>query len=397
MATAPLPKKPAEFPNPTRLRAVDDPPPAMSPPRREAARVEMSPPAPSHHAALALVLLVLAAVVTGSAGLTLVACGIFLFLAAVFFGTGVARVIDLARQDEPAGLGAWLRAIALAVAGPILAFGGALLTLLSTMSFARGRQLRRLGRVRLPPVEDGAAWTGSPTGASAPQPLRAALAAQWRENGRTEHASVAAFARLTLDLVALGAPPRLIEAAHRDALDEIRHAEICFGIARDLDGRERSPSVFAEAGRARRLPRLRSFSLAKLAVDSMIDGALNEGTSARVIAQLARRCEDPATRDALRRIAADEGRHSAHGWDVVAWCLAEGGAPVAHALRGAVSALPHRLSSSLPEAARDGSWERHGIPGEALESEHFLRSREHVAQRIARWTSAHHRRAVSGW
>lgn len=26
----------------------------------------------------------------------------------------------------------------------------------------------------------------------------------------------------------------------------------------------------------------------------------------------------------LKEIAADEGRHAAHGWDVVAWCLAEG-------------------------------------------------------------------------
>src|SRR4029077_13893090 len=116
------------------------------------------------------------------------------------------------------------------------------------------------------------------------------VADRWRENGKTEHASVAAFARLTLDLMALGAPPDLIAAANQDALDEIRHTELCFSLAKALDGKAVSPGAFPQAQRVATLPRSRTFALAKLAVDSLIDGALHEAVSARIIASLAHRC-----------------------------------------------------------------------------------------------------------
>jgi hypothetical protein len=214
--------------------------------------------------------------------------------------------------------------------------------------------------------------------------VSAAVAAQWRENGRTEHASVAAFARLTLDLMALGAPPALVPAANRDALDEIRHTEICFSLARALDGKGESPSAFPEASRARTLPASRTLALAALAVDSLVDGALHEWVSARVIGRLVRRCEQPQIRAVLKEIAADEGRHAAHGWDVVAWCLAEGGSAVADALRGALKALPREARSPLPEAAWDGAWERLGIHGHALAKQEFAAGRAALVRRVER-------------
>ena len=253
---------------------------------------------------------------------------------------------------------------------------------LSTLGLSRGRQLRRFGRVLLPATATGRRWiTLSPDveeGASAP----AGLADQWRENGKTEHASVAAFARLTLDLMALGAPPTLIAAANRDALDEIRHAELCFSLASALDGREISPSPFPEAQRVGTLPRSRTLALAQLAVDSLVDGALHEGVSARIIAKLAQRCEVPAIRTALKEIAADEGRHAAHGWTVAQWCLAEGGTPVAQALLGAIRTLPREMRTELPEGAADGGWERWGIHGHALEAQEYRAARAHVVHRV---------------
>src|SRR5262249_28861573 len=154
-----------------------------------------------------------------------------------------------------------------------------------------------------------------------------------------------------------------------DALDEIRHAEACFALARAIDGRAESPGPFPEALAGRTRARPRAMMLGELAVDSLVDGALNEGISARVVARVAKRCAVPEVRAILKAIAADEGRHSAHGWDVVRWCLAEGGAPVAHALSAAVRALPRELRTTIDAAARDGGWERWGIPGAALEAE----------------------------
>ncbi len=273
----------------------------------------------------------------------------------------------------------------LVFSGVCMSAFGALLAFLSTMSFSRGRQIRTLGKTLLPPVAPGSRWLtaevatpGVPEGET-----RRALAEQWRENGRTEHASVAAFAQLTLELVALGAPPDLVAAAQRDALDEIRHAELCFSLARAIDGNEASPGAFPAAARAARPSRMRAVALAELAVSSLVDGAMNEGVSARIVARLGKRCEDPAIRAVLREIAADEGRHAAHGWDVVRFCLAEGGAPVAHALAGAVRALPRSLTSTLAPASRGGAWQRWGIPGEALEAEELAKTRADVVRRVA--------------
>jgi len=182
--------------------------------------------------------------------------------------------------------------------------------------------------------------------------------------------------------MALGAPPSLVAAAQRDALDEIRHTELCFGLARALDGRAASPGPFAEARKARTLSGSGTLAFAQLALDSLVDGALHEGVSARIIARLAKRCELPAVRAILEEIAADEGRHAADGWDVVTWCIAEGGAPVISALRGALGALSPVMNSPLPEGAKGGGWQRYGIHDHALESEEYAKARADLGARI---------------
>jgi hypothetical protein len=261
--------------------------------------------------------------------------------------------------------------------------GGLTVLLDAAGGFRRGRQLRSKGRLQLPPLGRGTEWTTLPQAACATGDAdqARALAAQWRENGRTEHASVAAFARLSLDLIGLGAPSSLLAQAQADGLDEIRHAEACFSLARDLDGEEIGPVSFPAAARAAPRSRVRSLALVQLAIDSLVEGALHEGLSARVVAQLAKRCEHPRIQPMLATIASDEGRHAAHAWDVLAWCVDAGGLPVRAALQGALAALPRTMESSLPTAARDGSWVGYGIHGDALEQEGYARSLSSVTRR----------------
>jgi hypothetical protein len=308
-----------------------------------------------------------------------------------------ARGLALAAKADGAGTGIVALGVLATLANLGMTLLGAFAAFLSTLTFSRGRQLRRRGEVLLPPLARGEAWAAKPappTGVEGLEALdaddatRAALAARWRENARTEHASVAAFARLTLDLVGLGAPPELVAAAQRDALDEIAHAQACFAIARALDGVDVGPGPFPQAARARTLSGGRTLALAQLAVDSLVDGALHEGVSARVIARLARRCEVAPIAATLKRIAADEGRHAAHGWDVVEWCIAEGGPAIAAALRGALRALPATMRTPLPEPAGTGAWERWGIHGHALEAAEYARTRAYVTARVARLSSA---------
>jgi len=313
-------------------------------------------------------------------------------IAAVFFG-----LVALVRMWRAEPRAPFLRFAFLATAtllvGGFYGFYGWVIVFSSTLSVSRGRQLRRFGRLLLPRLQTGDTWSTQPvakdpTLEQIPAQLRGPLAAQWRENGRTEHASVAACARLTLDLMALGAPPKLLQDAQRDAQDEIRHAELCFSLANGLDGRPERPAPFPQAARARTLSRFRSVALAQLAVDSLVDGALHEGVSARVIAKLAQRAEHPEIRALLKTLAADEGRHCAHGWDVVEWCLEQGGAPVVRALRGALAGVPARMHSPVPEAAQAGGWERFGITGRALEDTEYAKARADLFRRVERLCAA---------
>jgi len=54
---------------------------------------------------------------------------------------------------------------------------------------------------------------------------------RWLEQGQAEHASVAAFNRASLSLMAVGAPARIIRDTQIAAVEEVRHAELSFSLA----------------------------------------------------------------------------------------------------------------------------------------------------------------------
>jgi len=350
---------------------------------------------------LSVLVLIVAIVANGlgapsiAAVIAMTGAGIFALTTLVALFRAVYGIVVLARAVHARTVDGYgfLESLLVILGNMFMAGFGMLVAYISTVGFSRGRQLRRFGRV-LPSLRKSSEWTTPEMVLEGHEDAPAGLADQWRENGKTEHASVAAFARLTLDLMALGAPPTLIAAANQDALDEIRHTELCFSLARALDGKSVSPGPFPQAQRVATLPRSRTLALAKLAVDSLVDGALHEGVSARIIAKLGQRCEVPAIRAALKEIAADEGRHAAHGWAVVEWCLDEGGRPVAEALLGASRALPERMQSSLPVSAAGGGWERWGIHGHGLESEEYAAALIHVIGRVQARVASLSRRAA---
>ena len=308
--------------------------------------------------------------------------GVSMLLAVLGFLTAIVAIVRAALTSAPGkGWSMFLGLLSVAGNGAFALFAFAI-TMWSAADFRRGRQLRRFGRVLLPPVSSGDTWASLRFGAL-PDDARA-TAEQWRDNGRTEHASVAAFASLTCDLLSLGAPPALLASAQRDALDEIRHTELCFSLARALDGAAWSPGPFPDANRARPIPLGRSLALVRLATDSLVDGALHEGVSARVLAKVARRCEIPEVARMLREVARDEGRHAAHGWDVVVWCVSEGGSPLAEALEVALRALPASMASTMAPEAASGSWERFGLHGKALEEREYVAALASLRARVAR-------------
>ncbi|APR79285.1 Hypothetical protein A7982_04632 [Minicystis rosea] len=194
---------------------------------------------------------------------------------------------------------------------------------------------------------------------------RAALVDAWLTDAQMEHASVASFARFTLELMALGAPADLVEASQRASLDEIEHARLCFGIAARLAGRTFGPAALDLGGA------LRTSSLAEGAAHAVREGCIGETIAALTArAQLAR-AEDEGIRRVLARIAEDEEAHAALAFRFVAWAIAEGGASVRRAVADAF-ADGARRARAAQAAAIDGidvaTWHRFGriMPDEAV-------------------------------
>ena len=166
-------------------------------------------------------------------------------------------------------------------------------------------------------------WSDDAGGYSAPS------ARTWTRDAANEHASIGSFAILTLDLLALGAPPDLVRDAQRAALDEIAHARICYGIAASARGHAVGPASLPVPRR------IQPSSFEALARETFRDGCVNEARAA-VDARKRRR-----PREVWARIAEDEERHAELAWRIVRWALAADPA-VARALREEAARLDPR-------------------------------------------------------
>jgi hypothetical protein len=145
--------------------------------------------------------------------------------------------------------------------------------------------------------------------------LRACLAAAWTELGQMEHASIAAFARFTLELLAFGAPSDLVEQAQAAMADETRHAKLCFALASAYAGRDIGPGALEMSGVAL------GADLETSVITAFIEGCVGETVAAAEAKEAARFATDPAVATLLTAIAEDEARHAALAWRFVAWAL----------------------------------------------------------------------------
>ncbi|MCY1064661.1 hypothetical protein OV090_07805 [Nannocystis sp. RBIL2] len=190
----------------------------------------------------------------------------------------------------------------------------------------------------------------APTLAGLSSTERAALAAEWLEDGLAEHASVAAFARFALQLLALGAPAALVEAAQQAMADEIVHARLCFGLAAAYGGEARGPSPLPLAGAL-----AGADDLVAVTVATLREGCIGETLAALQAEAALARAQDPAVRAALAQIAADELRHAELAWSSVAWALERGGSEVHAACAAALAAAEAKVGRALGHVEEDMS------------------------------------------
>jgi hypothetical protein len=223
----------------------------------------------------------------------------------------------------------------------------------------RGRAARVDGDAIVAPVREGRTWSVGvvrPAVDGMAASTRAALRDAWQVAAQMEHASIAAFAALSLRLIALGAPAALIARTHEAALDEIRHAQLAFALAAAYADSPLEPARFADIAR---LPT--TSTLAALARETFLDGCIEE-TAAAVDASLAASAaQDPAVTETLRSIADDEARHAELAWAIVAWCVRAEPA-IAIELR---ALLTEQLAATPQPVATPGALSRHGIRSSA--------------------------------
>lgn len=183
---------------------------------------------------------------------------------------------------------------------------------------------------------------------------RAALAAWWTEIGALEHASVASFARATMQLLALGAPADILADTQAAAADEVRHARLAYGLASAYAGRPLGPAPLALGDVALELD---PAAIVAALVDEGCVGETLGATEAGVIAEAA----DPAVAAVGRGLAADEGRHAGLAWRTLQWMLARDPSLVP-AAQTALDRAVARIEDAA-EYGRGPHLPAHGLPG----------------------------------
>ena len=197
-----------------------------------------------------------------------------------------------------------------------------------------GRPLLVGGIARIAPAVVRADWLlenapAEPAPAEMPSDIRDRIAEAWLADALLEHASVASFSRWALELLAVAAPPGLIQEAHRAALDEVEHARLCFALAERFSGECLGPGPLA-------LSDVR----VSASLEEMVALAIREGCVGETLASLVAREQLAVARDrdvhhTLSQIAEDEARHAELAWRFVAWAISCGGDRIRSAARRA--------------------------------------------------------------
>ncbi|MEQ9322731.1 MAG: ferritin-like domain-containing protein, partial [Polyangiaceae bacterium] len=217
---------------------------------------------------------------------------------------------------------------------------------------------------------------------------RRALARHWTDVGLMEHASIAAFARFALQLLAQGAPADLVERTHEAMADETRHARAAFALASAYAGELIGPGPLPMEGA---LEDQDAATILRLVVR---EGCIGETVAAIEAAEAASHASDPVVRVILEGIAADEHRHAELAWKYVDWVLSEGDAAMTSIL---LTEIEHAsIEAGVPFTVRegDGGLLAHGAPGETRRRHIRRQALADVVSPCARELVGKHRQRV---
>lgn len=202
------------------------------------------------------------------------------------------------------------------------------------LQWAEGRCFTLNGESQYAPLEEGPGWAAPlPPLEGLDRETADRLAQDWATAAQAEHSSLASFHRFTLELLAFGAPPELIQGTHVAAADELRHARLCLTLASRYKGHPLRPGPLPLAGISYASTR------AELALATFHEGVVGETLSTLLAEAALRRTRDPQVQKVLQVISSDEARHAALAWKTLQWCLETGGEGVRDVLHRALTSL----------------------------------------------------------
>lgn len=252
-------------------------------------------------------------------------------------------------------------------------------------NFDCGRPFVVAGAARTAPAQVGS-WARKAIAPRLPEDasVRTRLAAHWTQVGLMEHASIAAFARFSLQLLSLGAGAELVEQSNRALGDELAHAEIAFALASAYSGVSVGPGCLSLANA---LEHESPESILELVV---LEGCIGETVAALEAREAAVHCADPVVRAVLERIADDETRHAALAWRTLRWAIATDPSCLS-SIEAAFETGLARLDSD-PDTTEDLA--RHGVLSAMLRSELQARLREVLRAGVRALRTSSERRAA---
>eukprot|EP01063_Lacrimia_lanifica_P029197 TRINITY_DN440_c0_g2_i1.p1 TRINITY_DN440_c0_g2~~TRINITY_DN440_c0_g2_i1.p1 ORF type:complete len:570 (+),score=81.04 TRINITY_DN440_c0_g2_i1:617-2326(+) len=165
-----------------------------------------------------------------------------------------------------------------------------------------------------------------PTGPVSDAATLEAAADAWLLSARDEHASVASFSKFSIQLMSVGAPADLVEGAHRAALQEVKHAQLCLRVASLIRAMREGGDQATGFGRFPPHTLEITGDLVEVAESTAREGAFGETVAALLAAVrlhlLARHGNSAVVaeiRAALEQITVDEAEHAALGWRTLQW------------------------------------------------------------------------------
>ncbi|APR80398.1 Hypothetical protein A7982_05745 [Minicystis rosea] len=171
---------------------------------------------------------------------------------------------------------------------------------------------------RVAAIEPGSGWSEAIAigGMSIEPAERAALLEHYTRWALAEHASIASFARFSLQLLALGAPSDLVSRAVAAMEDETRHARLGFGIVNALGAAPIQPGALPIEGSLDQ-----AVTLADVLRLTVREGVIGETLAALEARLAANETSIPWLREPLVRLAADESRHAELAFAFAAWAV----------------------------------------------------------------------------